>query len=175
MIPRHITRGAVYIVRDPRDIVLSHAVHCDLSVDSIIERMSALVVGAWKDTQRYLRTPMFGWSHHVRSWLDGANIWPQVVVRYEDLLTDPVQEFSKIVELIDGEVDEARVQKAVHATRFSELKRQEAAHGYVEKQNGEWFFRRGESGAWKQGLTEEQARSIEDTNSGMMRAMGYLH
>ena len=49
--------------------------------------------------------------------------------------------------------------RAIEKSSFEELARQEAAHGFVERpETAEKFFRKGETGQWREALTENRSR-----------------
>src|SRR5437868_5649762 len=80
------TWAAVYIVRNPLDVVESLAHHTNVSIDGAIALMKAkqhcLVAADSRLVHQYLGS----WSQHVRSWFYETR-FPVLVVRYEDLQT----------------------------------------------------------------------------------------
>jgi hypothetical protein len=69
-----------------------------------------------------------------------------------------------------------QIARAVAFARFDELKRQEDDKGFREAPNaraGAKFFRRGETGAWRDELTNEQVDRIERAHAPMMQRFGY--
>jgi aryl sulfotransferase len=58
---------------------------------------------------------------------------------------------------------------------FSELRRQELEKGFGEGpyKFGAVFFRRGETGVWRDELSAEQVARIEAAHGPMMRRLGY--
>jgi hypothetical protein len=69
LIPPKLSRGALYIIRDPRDIVLSLADHLALTVDKAIEVMCNEQFQIVKEPYRLWHW-LASWSTHVKSWTD---------------------------------------------------------------------------------------------------------
>ena len=87
LFPADVSRGVIYLVRDPRDIAVSYAHHCGIPPAASVKRINNPVAGlARKHPWLQVTQRVGGWSNHVRSWADQADI-PILVVRYEDLLT----------------------------------------------------------------------------------------
>src|SRR5206468_5896926 len=62
-----VTTGAVYIVRNPLDVVLSYAPHMGLDIDRAIERMATPGVETGV-TEKMVYEVWGSWSEHVESW-----------------------------------------------------------------------------------------------------------
>ena len=86
-----VTLGAVYIIRDPRDIVLSFADHFGKSADESIgylNREKLQVTATEGETASNVHEFISTWSNHVESWTISRH--PRfLVVRYEDLKENP--------------------------------------------------------------------------------------
>lgn len=169
LIPAALTAGALYAIRDPRDVALSYAAHMDRTVDEAIGVMGDATTVLDRETRlQYLAT----WSAHVDSWTLKMP-FPVLVVRYEDMLERPREAFRHVAHFMTGAVDEARLEAAIAATRFEALQRQERAAGFVERpDHAERFFRTGRS-TWRDMLTAGQARAIEAAHGPTMRRFGY--
>jgi aryl sulfotransferase len=172
--PPALSRGAIYLARDPRDVAVSSAAFFDITLDDAIARMN--------DTGQTLSDPRMGpsvqlpqplgsWSQHVTGWLDDSAM-PLQIVRYEDLLTDAGRELAKIAHLFDLPATSAT--QAALATTFSNLQAQENRAGFCENlQHGKRFFRRGMAGAWRQMLTPSQTDRIRRDHGASMSRLGY--
>jgi len=173
LIPPPLTRAAVYILRNPLDLVLSYARHYGLSLTEAAEaigRTDNTTAGDRDSVPQYLGN----WSHHVKSWTKGAP-FPVLVLRYEDLKTDPEGGFAKLLEHIGMPVEPERLDRSIRFSSFDEVARQEAETGFVEKApTAGRFFHSGESGQWKQALDPPVAERIRDVHAPMMKRHGYL-
>jgi aryl sulfotransferase len=170
--------GAIVIVRDPRDIAPSLANHNDSSIDAAIAFMNDHHAGFCMKRNRQhsqLRQQMPGWSGHIASWLDQADI-PVHLVRYEDIQADAFGTFRQALDFAGRPVSVEDIQRAVGFADFAELRRQEQDVGFRETLRphlGRTFFRRGEVGGWRDELSAEQVARIEATHAPMMRRLGY--
>lgn len=111
----------------------------------------------------------------MSSWLDDAGLNVHLV-RYEDLQVDTITYFGEVVRFCGLEYDEQRLQKAAQFSDFQELQRQEREKGFKERSRvaPDAFFRKGESGGWREELSTDQIRKIIDVNGEIMLRFGYL-
>ncbi|MEL7172497.1 MAG: sulfotransferase domain-containing protein, partial [Pseudomonadota bacterium] len=72
------------------------------------------------------------WSDHVRSWTKPRDI-PVLVLRYEDLLSDPTAGFTRLLSHIGVPIVEERLARAVRFSSFDEVRAQEDKAGFIEK------------------------------------------
>ena len=169
--------GAIVIVRDPRDVAPSLANHNRGSVDDAIAFMNDSNAGFCVRTNRQhsqLRQKLPGWSAHIASWVDQADI-PVHLIRYEDMQADTIATLRRALDFAGRPAGEDDIRRAVGFADFSELRRQEQDKGFSETPHrpGGLFFRRGETGAWRDELTVEQIARIEAAHAPMMRRLGY--
>lgn len=165
IIPNAVTASAVYIVRDPRDVACSYAAHLGKDIDEIIGTMNDEKAGL--TTNGGVVQYVSSWSAHVASWMDRA-----VVMRYEDVMTNPVHWFSKMLETWGVEVDKDRVVESVEMTSIDKFRAQEEREGFVEISSDKTFFRCGGS-RWKETLTDKQAQRIRRHHQQIMSKFNY--
>ena len=164
------TEGAIYIVRDPRDVVLSYAAFARRSVDDIIDFMADSKAANAGDGKQVFEL-LGSWSDHALSWVAAPK---RLLVRYEDLLAEPERYFARLIRYLGtGEVDAARLTRAIHFSGFNILAGQEAADGYRAGGGAEKFFRAGKAGQWRERLTTAQITRIEAAHGTVMRNFGY--
>jgi aryl sulfotransferase len=175
LFPAIATRGAVYVVRDPRAVAVSLAHYAARPVDDAITAMddsAATFGGSTKRLPNRLRQSLLRWSDHVESWL--AAPFPVHLLRYEDMQADPRAAFSAVAAFLDLPNDREAIAAAVEATRFSRLQAQERAVGFVEKpRQAAAFFREGTVDGWRRELTPEQAARLVSSHGNVMRRLGY--
>lgn len=175
--PASISRGAVYIARDPRDVAVSYAHHRGCSVDEIIAIMadpSATLSQSTTRQRNQLAQPLGDWSSHALSWLEQTDI-PAMLLRYEDLAAAPEPWLRAVAAHLGLPVKDAWISGAVAATRFDALRAQEQEHGFKERRVGSTapFFRQGKAGDWRRRLTPDQAARIEADHHRVMSRLGY--
>jgi len=173
LVPPQLTRAAVYILRDPRDMVISYADHFALdfagAAKAIASRQNLV-----RSTQRTVMQFLGNWSDHVTSWTRAPG-FPVLVLRYEDMLVDPQAAFEKVLRLIGAPIDPAVLIQATEFSSFESLARQEAAAGFREKgRSQERFFRKGISGQWRDELPAAIVDRIVADHGVVMKRHGYL-
>ena len=167
------TAAAIYIVRDPRDVAVSGADHFGVSVDETIELMRR--TGARSEADQNLVYEIYNsWSNHVKSWsqVKHKNL---IVLRYEDMLSDPLKALGGLAKRLGITQDDARIKRAVEFSSFKQLQALEAEKGFVERSHkSEKFFRSGKSGGWRDALSDKQRYKIEKDHKVQMKKFGYL-
>lgn len=177
LVSREATLGALYIVRNPLDVVLSAANHWGLDADATIDRMAAQDMALARSTKALgaqVRQKLLSWSQHVLSWVDapGLNVH---TLRYEDMQAAPVETFALAARFLGLPADAPRITKAVRFSDFNVLRQQEAEQGFRERSTvmGQ-FFRQGTSGGWREKLTHAQVERVLHDHGPVMRRFGYV-
>ncbi|NGM24194.1 sulfotransferase domain-containing protein [Roseomonas stagni] len=164
-------RGAVYLLRDPRDVAISLAYHLGATVDEALARMTdpAHHFGG----ARQLPYLLGDWGGHVAGWT-GQGLTPTHVVRYEDLRRDTAAVLRGVLRFLGGQATEVEVSRAIAHSSLEALQGQEAAKGFRERQPGQArFFRAGQVGEWQRVLTPAQLETIEEHFGAVMIRFGY--
>ncbi len=129
-------RGFIYLIRDPRDIVVSWANHANLS----IERSIDLILNpsrciAW--TGKHQKFPetikplslISNWENHVNSWTSKSTNVPNMIIKFEDFITkkeliilDIVNFFKKNygIEILNLDL---KIKNILETTNFDYLKK----------------------------------------------------
>jgi aryl sulfotransferase len=175
---RAAARGAILIVRDPRDVVASLANHNRTSIDDAVRFMAddaAAFCGRTDRQPLQLRQQLPGWSGFARSWLDQGEL-PVHVVRYEDMIADSAAELGKVLTFTGIAIPQEAIERAARLSSFDVLREQEAEKGFGEapvRMAGSRFFREGKTGGWRDELSETQRRRVEADHAPMMARLGY--
>ncbi len=165
-----VSAGAVYIVRDPRDVALSYAAFANKTVDEIIDFMADPRAANATDASQVFEL-LGSWSDHAISWVAAQK---RLLVRYEDLLAEPARYFARIIKFLGtGEVEAGRLERAIAFSSFDTLAGQEAEGGYRAAGGTKNFFRAGKAGQWRERLTPAQAQKIEAAHGEVMQKFGY--
>lgn len=173
LFPPDVTLGAVYIVRDPRDVAVALAHHEGVSVDEAIAIMESPPPRTLAP-HRQLDFRWVGWRQHVEGWLGapGIRVLP---VRFEDMVADLSAVLARVAPFLGWNATSQAIAEAVEATSFERLRAAEESQGFAEKPiRMTRFFRRGEVGGWRSVLTPDQAARIEHTHGTVMAKLGYL-
>jgi hypothetical protein len=173
MITLELTAGAIYVVRNPLDVVPSYAHHLGVSADDIIELMGRKGFATPADPH-HVPEHQSDWSTHVESWTQTPS--PALhIVRFEDLKTEPMARFAALARFLGLPADDAKLEKAICFSSFEALRAQEDRSGFIERTPAQRrFFRAGEAGGWRTALRPEQVRRIVGRHRAQMARFGYL-
>jgi len=173
LITPQVTAGAICVVRNPLDVVVSMASHFAIDLDAAIDYLGD-ERAATENTSLFVTEFLGSWSQHVKSWADMEG--PRVLVlRYEDLLDKPAKGFGKVARLIGVDADRGRVDRAVARASFASLAGMEKRDGFVEVPiKGKRFFRAGRANQWREALTRTQALRVVDRHREQMQRFRYV-
>ncbi len=169
LVPRDPDIPAVYLVRDGRDALVSMANQRVDLIDSASDFRQNLKEAILAEGGSYFG----GWSRNVSEWLKRA----AVVIRFEDLIRDPVSSIERIRPLLDLPTpDLSRV------PTFRDLKSREfkygsgIEHGFSEDRRKKMLdknFRRGKVGSWRDEMPEDLHRLFWELHGAAMKVLGY--
>lgn len=166
--------GAVYLVRNPLDVAVSYAHHHRSGIDDAVQRMNDPAAAEANGVSILLMQRLGTWSGNVASWVDQAEL-PVHVVRYEDMLTDPVAAFTAIVRFAGLPWNDEQLALSVENAAFEQLSAQEKRFGFAEKHPPALsFFRAGRAGTWRDVMTAAQVEALVEAHRATMRRFGYL-
>ena len=88
---------------------------------------------------------------------------------------------SSVVHLLDSidkidniKIDNEKIKNCINLTSFKNLRKIEEEKGFIEKGFGEFFFRKGKVGDWKEKLNENLVKKIEEKFKLEMKELGYI-
>jgi hypothetical protein len=170
------TLGTIYVVRDPRNVVSSIKNHWSKSIKESREFITddyKWIGVDWNDKTPDLsfdKKPDSKFPTLIGSWKTHYNLWKQtknnfLLVKYENMLNNPDEEFRRITNFISKFVnkkfDEDKIKKAIENNSFNKLKAQEQKDGFEEAifdknlKKTKNFFHLGPNNDWKKILDEE--------------------
>jgi hypothetical protein len=165
--------GAIYILRDPRDVALSYAHHYKYTLGLAVVALCTSSAFNIKQEQPGLTELLMSWGEHVQGWTS-LKACPLLVLRYEDLLADPAAAVRQIGEFLDKPLFPDQAAAIAAATSFDQLQGQEKTHGFNESVRRDGFFRAGTAGQWRDHADPSVFQPLLDKNARMMRKHGYL-
>lgn len=178
LIPPEAIRGALYLLRNPLDVAISFAHHSNCSIDKAIDNMSNpefAFCGGNKRLYNQLRQWLLSWSEHVLSWVDAEHIKRLLILRYEDMINDPLSTFTQAASFLELSGDKNSINKALEHCAIEKLQKQEREKGFKEKMaKSKNFFRKGKVGDWQNTLSDKQIMRIVSDHFEVMQRFGYL-
>ena len=165
------TLGAIYIVRDPRNIITSLKNHYNLSYKEAIEFM--------KNDRKYIYDDrieddyaafhfLSSWSNHYKSWVSNK-IFETLVIRYEDLENKTYETVESIFYFLDSltdkkkELNKEKIMNSINTTKFEIMQKKEEEMGFMENISLNFnkkinFFNLGAKNKWNNILSEDMIK-----------------
>ena len=179
------TLGVIYIVRDPRSIVISSSNHNNCShqttTDQIIDGLP--IRG---DNKSSVFVYPGTWSGNYNSWKSFKSIQKYLLIKYEDLIFDKEKMFLSILKFIhklkkiDFILDKKKFQNSIDSTNFNKLQDLENKKGFeesaIDKASGKKikFFYLGPKNDWSKMLDKGLSTRIENIFQKEMIELGYI-
>jgi hypothetical protein len=166
----------LYLVRDPRDVVVSYNHH------DIRRRLFPEGYPMEQYVARFLAgrlDPYGSWHEHVGSWLGARDGDPGfLLVRYEDLSAAPQQGLRRIADFLglrpsDAELGLACERSSFEAMRKLERFQAETAGNLSRARVQQPFVRSGTVGGWRREMPPALAAQITARWGTTMAALGY--
>ncbi|XP_042868744.1 sulfotransferase 1C4-like isoform X2 [Penaeus japonicus] len=158
--PDAIDKGkVVYVARNPKDLVASFY---DYSrTQKRLQFQGSLAEFAdhfMRDELRYCPY----WEHMREAWQKRNH--PNLhFIFFEDLKKDPLREYRKLDAFLGTKLSEEQIARVMEHTSFSSMKARNEALGKDDQIISEGnFFRVGQAGSWKEKLTPELERKIDE-------------
>ena len=177
--------GVVYIVRDPRNVVLSASRHNQKSHEKTVDDLiNGHVLGRNDGTRPTVYSG--SWSGNFNSWKSFKSVNKYLLVKYEDLINDKEKVFHNILKFIfklkkvDFVLDKKKFQNALETTDFQNMKKLENEQGFeesmVDKKSGKKinFFHLGKKTDWKNSLDINLQNKLQKVFEKEMIEIGYL-
>ncbi len=183
---KNLTLGAIYIIRDPRNLITSMTHHYSLSYEqSYIKLMNEKQTLLEKSTDGdYSNFTFLGsWSSHYKSWKN-TNEFKTLFIKYEDLENNKFDTFKKIINFISNlkkektSINEKKLLNSISSTNFSNLRNKEQNEGFEESvfsRTGEKkrFFNLGFGNRWQKILPKNILIKINNSLQSDLNDLGY--
>ena len=173
------TLGAIHIVRDPRDVLVSYSSYKSENIDKTLEILlsnDSYEYSKFND-KFYKRSLMGSWSSHYNSWKNYKSK-ETLLVKYEDMVNKSNTTFLKVLNYLKKiakiEINHHKLNRAIDETSFENLKNLEIKEGFKVNPSKKPFFRKGKVGDWKEKLNKDQTQKIERAFKAEMIELGYL-
>lgn len=160
----------IYLVRDPRSVVLS---------EYRWQEMQGYYSGGLNafvdDFVRGASNPWGAWDRHVEHWLDHPRRTsaPLHLVRYEDLRVDPVTVLDSMLAFLGRSRPTDAIHRIVERNRIEQMRDKERRSAIPKIRGDLTFVGEGGVDLWRQELPDHCARAIEDRFGRTMASFGY--
>jgi len=167
----------IYIVRDPRDVVLAEyyfdikrrAIAEDLPLEEFVSRF----------VRGELNHPYATWRDHIASWLSTRGGDPRfLLVKYEALEARPMEEMARIAAFLGVSADPERLAFAIQQSKADRMRQLEKKQGRQFSSTRDTrqdmpYIRAAKSGGWKAELSPASVAKIESAFGDVMKELGY--
>jgi len=186
------TLGAVYIVRDPRNVLTSLKNHYSFDDDKALKMITDKTRSLMSNNGTHASlTHISSWAENYLSWFRN-NQFRRLFVKYEDLIINKYETFRDIIVFtntlmnrVEG-VDKSKLQKAIETTNFNVLKKKEMSETLdgsdnnfkswrkFHSENKNLFFNLGPDNNWEKILKTKISNEIEISFEKEMKKLEYL-
>ncbi|MDC0509956.1 sulfotransferase domain-containing protein [Candidatus Pelagibacter sp.] len=186
------TLGAVYIVRDPRNVLTSLKNHYSFDDDKALEMITDKSRSLMSNNGSHASLNFISsWAENYISWFKDSR-FRRLFIKYEDLITNKYETFRDIIVFtntlmnkVEG-VNKLKLQKAIESTNFNDLKKKEISETFdgsqssfkswrkFHSENKNLFFNLGPENNWKKILKTKISNKIEISFEKEMKKLGYL-
>ena len=176
------TLGAIYVVRDPRNVVTSFAHHYQVDIDEATRCLMNEKFWNYKN-EKVPKTFLSSWSQNYNSW---KNLKEKTYfIKYEDLIKNKKAVIIKVFNFFNSlgikiKLDMIKLNKIIKSTEFEKMKDLENKESFresiIDKETGKKrpFFNLGPQNDWKKILGEYNKEKIEKAFEKEMLELGYL-
>ena len=172
------TLGAIYIVRDPRNVLTSIKNHFSYTYE---EALKMMLDKNWSLTNG-IKTMLSSWGVHYFSWVkNNKNV---LLVKYEDMMNDLRKEIYRILNYlskfnIDTNFPEERINNCIKTSNFSNFQDMEKKGLFDEYIVGDdkskkAFFKLGKKNDFRKLLNEKVKHRLEENFKEEMKELNYL-
>ncbi|MGO9988435.1 MAG: sulfotransferase domain-containing protein [Steroidobacteraceae bacterium] len=185
------TAAAIYVVRDPADVLASNffysqrsAARSDASPAAFSDYVEAFI--AHRGDPRWIERGMGSWEHNVRSWLNTPLDFPVLRIRYEDMVGDPMSACRAMAQMLRPDSTDSDIRQAVENSGFERMREVERADirdkrvgifykPYLQASidSGSRFMRRGVVGDGFARLSADQRLRLRSAVGPLLRELGY--
>ena len=180
--------GAIYIVRDPRNVISSLMNHYSLTEGEALSMINSVYRNLrdennLEDYSNY--SFISSWANNFKSWKLTKDI-ETLFVKYEDLEENRFNTFKKIIKFTnklmsnDSKINFSKLKNSIESTDFDILKKKEEIEGFNEailtKKEGKrkTFFNLGSKNNYKKLIKSETSKTIRELFKKEMKELGYI-
>ena len=181
--------GAIYVVRDPRNVITSLKNHYELNDNQayswmINENNYLYDIHNFEEDGYSDFQFISSWSTNYKSWKVQKKI-PIKIIKYEDLLNETYLIFKDLINFINMLVNNSeyinrdKLKKVIDSTLFDKLRKEEQDKGFTESvlsRDGKRkipFFNLGPKNDWNKILNIKMVKKIEEVFAESMKDLSY--
>ncbi len=181
------TIGAIYVVRDPRNIITSLQNHYEISKDEALNFMlnkNKFIYDYYKENDYSDFQFISSWEKNYQSWIN-QKAFPVKIIKYEDLdlkTYDTLKEVIEFINKISGnkiKFNYSKAKNSIQSTSFEKLKKIEKIDGFSESVLSKNyskkipFFLLGPKNDWKKIFDKDYKRKLNLIFKDNLKELNY--
>ena len=176
---------SIYIVRDPRNVILSLKNHYNLDIKDCLNFLmndKNFICMKNKDLSKGY-TLILDWASNYLSWKNQKNI-NTIFIKFEDLVLEQEKTFIHILnelkKFMNLDIDQKKIENVVKTTNFKYLRQLEEKEGFIEnkimgiKNNKNFFFNKGIEQNFNKDLDPSIIEEIKNKYKNLLLELNYL-
>tara|TARA_B100000029_G_scaffold43537_1_gene40336 strand:- start:540 stop:1376 length:837 start_codon:yes stop_codon:yes gene_type:complete len=181
-----LTRGVIYIVRDPRNVITSLKNHMDFtSYEEAFNFMTDKNIILTNKEKIFSRNQFISsWRINYSSWTK-MNTFKKLLIRYEDMITKPERTFKQLILFTnmisnhENKINEEKFKNAILTTSFENMKKSEQKGEFNENVNSPLnnnkreFFYLGPNNDWKKLLDDKITNKMNQYYKNDLKLLRY--
>ncbi len=182
------TIGAVYIIRDPRNVITSLKNHFEMSYDESFNFMKSekkFTFDHFKKNDYSDFQFISSWEKNYQSWINNK-IFPTMIIKYEDLSDKTYTVFKDLILFINkitksnNTFDKKKALNALSSTNFKKLKKIEENEGFSESLNSKKnlkkipFFHLGPDNDWRKNIEYDFQNKLNRSFKKNLEELKYI-
>ncbi len=182
------TLGAIYIVRDPRNVITSLKNHYDMNYEDALNFIKSdrkFIYDFTKKDDYSDFQIISSWEKNYQSWKNNK-IFPIKFIRYEDLDNETFKVFKSVIEFISiistdrKSFNREKAINSINSTSFENLKSLEKTRGFSESVLSNKtkkkipFFYLGPKNNWKKILDKDIKVNLEKNFRQSLKDINYI-
>ena len=182
------TIGAVYIIRDPRNVITSLKNHFEMSYDesfNFMKNEKKFTFDHFKKNDYSDFQFISSWEKNYQSWINNK-IFPTMIIKYEDLSDKTYTVFKDLILFINkitksnNTFDKKKALNALSSTNFKKLKKIEENEGFSESLNSKKnlkkipFFHLGPDNDWRKNIEYDFQNKLNRSFKKNLEELKYI-
>ena len=184
-INKDFTVCSIYIVRDPRNVILSLKNHYNLDIKKSLKLLSNdknFISMNNKDSSKGY-TLTLDWASNYLSWKN-QKIINTIFIKFEDLVFEQEKTLTYVLnnlrKFINFEIDQKKIENVIKTTNFKYLRQLEEKEGFIENKimgisdNKNFFFNKGPEQNFNKDLDPGIVEEIIKKYKNLLLELNYL-
>jgi len=175
------TAGAIYILRNPRDLLLSNLRYSKLTSDHVIDESEFVRTFIQNlGVTRWRKENMGTWPENIASWLNATSKHPTLFIKYEDLRLNTMVTFKSVLKFLNLKIDAEKMKSSIKRCSIESMKALEKSEKsenkptlFDGKKADMMFIGKGKINQSLEFLGDDVEKQFTDRFGKIMGAFGY--